>query len=82
MILLILLRELTFDLLKFPDLCLELNLPLFLLKLVAEVVNAIMKFLVSRADVSQLLLQARDVKCLLLNDSVLLINGTGELLSG
>lgn len=82
MILLILLSELTFDLLKFPDLCLELNLPLFLLKLVAEVVNAIMKFLVSRADVSQLLLQARDVKCLLLNDSVLLINGTGELLSG
>jgi hypothetical protein len=46
-ILLILLSELTFDLLKFPDLCLELNLPLFLLKLVAEVVNAIMKFLVS-----------------------------------
>jgi hypothetical protein len=46
-ILLILLSELMFDLLKFPDLCLELNLPLFLLKLVAEVVNAIMKFLVS-----------------------------------
>ncbi len=47
LILLIFLSELTFDFLKFPDLRFKFNLPSFLLKLVAEVVHAIMKFLVS-----------------------------------